>query len=886
MRQEHGVQTRDPPVEELRHQPRAAEVAPPSRSNGPPPSTSSALRFQRRSIASPWPTSSASIEKPAAGRPAPGPQSARRERARAARRPRPAGAPARGPSAGREEQQPGPAAIAPSGGRRPQEGAAPAARSATARAAGCPAPKSAREAGPRGCRPRTEARAARAEPRSGRRESGIASGAVSHAPAATTLNLQKSIGAVAHSRGQRGREAREEPRRPRRAAARRMGLREERDAADRPRTSARPDREDLAGAPANRTSAESPIACAPVIGRSSSRVARKIATTSPARTAGGLPPADQHEAKTDASRARRARFPLDAKQLRARRRPGPPRARRAGPRRRAGGTARRGGSARPSPRRAPRSGRAAAPRGARARPARTPRPCGPPAARENSKRLGQVSSVSQRAAVTLDHPRALAPRCGSRGHGSGTSRADAGSSSSSRWPVTRTRSPRSGAGQRGRLARHEHDRLRRKRDPGAAPARGARRAASCGARGGSPLQKSVSIPSTTAACRTGAEVRANAARAASGRAAMRTRPGRKPAASQKRDERQAQRRAAPAGTRRAPPARAPRRPRARPRPAPADGPRAQEDPAHETDRRPGRRRLAPREDRPDHAARSSAISASTRWVRANRSYSRASRIRNPSARIAGRSRASVAGSQETYRKSASLRRARSRASSAPSPARGGSATTHAKRRSSSWRKRARVVGPSICQRSPSFQRSLRARARPRPPRRRPRRRRRRARPRQRAREESDAAEGIERGAGRQAARRGRGRRRRASERGSGCPGRSCRPRRRRRGRRRRGRDTARRARASSFRRRPRRGLPGRARKGPDRARAARAGSPETVARTSRRSPGRSSSVAISDTAAPVVRIDLARARQAAPASKPRSPRTPPRTTTRWVPGAK
>ena len=65
------------------------------------------------------------------------------------------------------------------------------------------------------------------------------------------------------------------------------------------------------------------------------------------------------------------------------------------------------------------------------------------------------------------------------------------------------------------------------------------------------------------------------------------------------------------------------------------------------DRRRRRRRTAAGEDGTDHAARSSETSASTRCVNAKRSKSAAVRIANPSARMAGRSRASVAGSHET-----------------------------------------------------------------------------------------------------------------------------------------------------------------------------------------------------------------------------------------------
>ena len=51
------------------------------------------------------------------------------------------------------------------------------------------------------------------------------------------------------------------------------------------------------GSAAKRTSAESPIACAPVIGRSSRRVARKTATTRPGPDGGGIRAADEHEEK-------------------------------------------------------------------------------------------------------------------------------------------------------------------------------------------------------------------------------------------------------------------------------------------------------------------------------------------------------------------------------------------------------------------------------------------------------------------------------------------------------------------------------------------------------------------------------------------------------------
>ena len=166
-----------------------------SRSNGPPPSTSIALRFQRRSIASPCPTSRASIEKPRFGPARPGrererPKEQRRRRAAAAatQAARPEGRGCQQRADGENEPE-APASAAET--RSP-----PLVRRATPEAA-IPGRR-----GPRGARPegRTRRRRRRAPPRAiSTPESGIDRGAVSQAPAATRLNRQKRTGAVAHS---------------------------------------------------------------------------------------------------------------------------------------------------------------------------------------------------------------------------------------------------------------------------------------------------------------------------------------------------------------------------------------------------------------------------------------------------------------------------------------------------------------------------------------------------------------------------------------------------------------------------------------------------------------------------------------------------------------
>ena len=64
-----------------------------------------------------------------------------------------------------------------------------------------------------------------------------------------------------------------------------------------------PTEKTCSGSPAKRIRADRPMACALVIGRSSRRVARKTATTSPARTAGGFAPPTSTKRETTSSRA-------------------------------------------------------------------------------------------------------------------------------------------------------------------------------------------------------------------------------------------------------------------------------------------------------------------------------------------------------------------------------------------------------------------------------------------------------------------------------------------------------------------------------------------------------------------------------------------------------
>ena len=188
-----------------------------SRSNGPPPSTSIARRFQRRSIASPCPTSSASIENPRRGPAGAGAQARAARNTSAARRRGRAGAPAPARAPAASEQQPD-EGHRPERRRRPQKRARPRPAPPATRAARLPRPKSA-PSGPGGMPDRVEARAAPPRARSGRPTSGIESGAVSHAPAATTLNLQKRTGAVAHCAASADRETRRRATPAARAAA-------------------------------------------------------------------------------------------------------------------------------------------------------------------------------------------------------------------------------------------------------------------------------------------------------------------------------------------------------------------------------------------------------------------------------------------------------------------------------------------------------------------------------------------------------------------------------------------------------------------------------------------------------------------------------------------
>src|SRR5262245_18651333 len=106
-------------------------------------------------------------------------------------------------------------------------------------------------------------------------ERGTVKGAVSHAVAATTLNLQRRIGDVAHSAA---RAAASPPKSHSGRGGRRARIGTEKSAI--PHTAAKvrivPTEKTWAGAAKNRISAESPMAWAWPMGRSKKRVAMKI----------------------------------------------------------------------------------------------------------------------------------------------------------------------------------------------------------------------------------------------------------------------------------------------------------------------------------------------------------------------------------------------------------------------------------------------------------------------------------------------------------------------------------------------------------------------------------------------------------------------------------
>ncbi len=200
---------------------------------------------------------------------------------------------------------------------------APTARTAASAGVGrrnaTPAARSASHSSRRDPRPKSVARGQAARPHAWQTsnappramsaaDSGTESGAVSHAPAATMLNRQKRIGAVAHSAASAAANP-DQSHSGREGSRARIGS----EKAPIPQTAANvssvPTEKRVEGAPRNRTSAESPIACAAPIGRSRSRVARNVPTTRPARTAGGFAPPTRTKKSTERSSTRSRRLP-------------------------------------------------------------------------------------------------------------------------------------------------------------------------------------------------------------------------------------------------------------------------------------------------------------------------------------------------------------------------------------------------------------------------------------------------------------------------------------------------------------------------------------------------------------------------------------------------
>ena len=307
------------------------------------------------------------------------------------------------------------------------------------------------------------------------------------------------------------------------------------------------------------------------------------------------------------------------------------------------------------------------------------------------------------------------------------------------------------------------------------PAAAARRAASCARAAASPVQKSVSVPSTTSTRRGVSSRRRSVSRTRRSGAAIRSGSGCEAGPEPERGERQAPRRRRPAAEHGEPDGAARRRAR-RASHAPESDHAPAQDPAHQQRGGGHGGGGAPLEDRADHAARSSETTASMRCVKANRSKSAADRIvesarqdRRQIARERGRvarhvDEAALAAIREVGRDSA--------------PETGARRIRDDARRSAGrrGRRKSATVASAIVQRDPSdhARRAERAQAAASPP------------PstdvtrwpasKERAGEESDAAERVERVAGRHARPPRPRPLRRAGREDGGSPGRTLPPR--------------------------------------------------------------------------------------------------------------
>ena len=274
-----------------------------SGSNGPPPSTRIALLFQRRSIASPCPTSRASNEKPRAGPGRPRADGHRQEcRRRSGRRP-PSQKRAR---QGRGDEQRSDGEDGRERRRRPQKRRTrrplreplEQTRPPTEERRQGPGGEAARMADEQCTAQGDERRRQRNRERRGQ-------------PGARRDDVEPP---EENRRGRAlGRECGREARTRATPAAKEAVPGSARRRAPIPQTAAKvssvPTEKIVEGAPRNRTSAESPIACAAPIGRSRSRVARNVPTTRPARTAGGFAPPTRTKRSTEASSTRSRRLP-------------------------------------------------------------------------------------------------------------------------------------------------------------------------------------------------------------------------------------------------------------------------------------------------------------------------------------------------------------------------------------------------------------------------------------------------------------------------------------------------------------------------------------------------------------------------------------------------